>query len=394
VKIRDVRTMLLTAPIPEAHHYTSDHGTVMALSAAIVVVETDEGITGYAEAKGTPQVMRSIIEQELKPLLLGQDPARIHYLWELMYNRSRLGLSLYYGREMPIDVAPGELMCAMSGVDIALWDITGKAMGVPIHRLIGGGVRERVRAYASGGHGRVGEVGDQARSYVEKGFKAIKIRAGGKDHPHMVSGTVARVKEVRDAVGPDVDVMIDAHGSTGVKDAMKLARALEEHNLAWFEEPVIYTNLPGLAEVRSSTPIPIAAGERLFTRFAFRDLALARGADIWQPDICMVGGITEALRVAQLASAFEFQFAPHSWGSALLWAANLQIAAALPNYLIFEFGQTYNPLLYELLTTPVRVEKDGYVDIPQGPGLGVEILPDIEKRFPFDPQAVHRKGLI
>ncbi len=394
MKIRDVRTILLTAPVPTERQYTSDFGTVLSVSAAIVVIETDEGVTGYGEAKGTPQVMRAIVEHELKPRLLGEDPTRVQYLWEKLYTGSRLGLSLYYGRSMPLSTATGELLCAISGVDVALWDIAGKALNVPIHRLLGGPVRDRVRAYASGGHGRLGEIGDQFRGYVEHGFGACKMRVGGKDHPRMVAGSAARIKEAREAVGPDVQIMLDAHGSTGVTEAIKLARAVEQYDIAWYEEPVIYHNVPGMAEVRRATSIPIATGEDLYGRHAFRDLGLARAADVWQPDAAMAGGITELVRIAGLASSMEVQLAPHCWGSAFLWAASLQLAGALPSYYIFEFGQAYSPLLYELVTTPVKVEKDGYVEIPSGPGLGVEIVPDAEKRFPFDPAAAERKALI
>ncbi len=394
MKIRDVRTILLTAPIPKEHQWTSDFGTALAFNAAIVVIETDEGITGYAEAKGTPQVMKAIIEHELKPILIGQDPTRVQYLWERMFNGFRLGLSLYYGRSQPIATAPGELMCAISGIDVALWDVAGKAAGVPVYKLMGGGMRTRIRAYASGGHGPAGEIGEEVARYVEKGFKAVKMRVGGRDHPRMVDGAVRRVREAREAVGPEVEIMLDAHGSTNVGDAIKIARALEQFDITWYEEPVVFHNFEGLAEVRRSTPIPVATGENLYTRFAFRDLALARAADVWQPDMAMVGGLTEMLRIANLANAFEFSLAPHSWGSALLWAANLQLAAAVPNCLIFEFGQAYNLLLTDLVTTPVRVEKDGYVEIPQGPGLGVEIDPDAEKRYPFNPDLPERIAIV
>ncbi len=394
MKVTDVRAMLLTAPIPNEHQYTSDLGTVVSSNAAIVVVETDEGITGYGEAKGTPVVMKGLVEHHLRPLILGEDPTRVAYLWEKMFNGSRVGLALYYGRSMAVPEAPGNLMCAISGVDVALWDIAGKARGVPIYKLLGGEVRSRIRAYASGGHGWLGEIGDQFLGYVEKGFTACKMRVGGKDHPRMVAGSAARIKEAREAVGPDVQIMLDAHGSTGVTEAIKLAREVEQYDIAWYEEPVIYHNFPGMAEVRRATSIPIATGEDLYGRHAFRDLGLARAADIWQPDTAMAGGITELVRIAGLASAMEVQLAPHCWGSAFLWAASLQLAGALPSYYIFEFGQAYSPLLYELVTTPVKVEKDGYVQIPTGPGLGVEIVPDAEKRFPFDANAAERKALV
>jgi len=391
MKIRDIRCMLLTAPIPQDKQFTSDIGTWKACHAAIAVVETDEGITGYGEAAGkSPLTMKSIIEHDLKPLLVGEDPTRVTYLWERMHNGTRLNLSLFYGRSQPEPHAPGEFMCAMSGVDVALWDIAGKALGVPVHRLLGGTVRNRIRAYASGGHGTVDTIGDLLLSYVEKGFKACKMRVGGMDHPRMLAGSVARVKAAREAVGPDVQIMLDAHGSTGVTDAIKLARALEGFDIAWYEEPVIYHNFQGMAEVRRATSVPVATGECLYGRFSFRDLGLARAADIWQPDVSRTGGITEMLRIAHLASAMEFQLAPHTWGSALIWAATLQLAAALPNYLIYEFGQTYNPLLHDLVNLQVKIERDGCVEIPQKPGLGIEIIPDAEKQFPFDPSLPER----
>jgi D-galactarolactone cycloisomerase len=394
MKIRDVRTMLLTVTIPKEKQYVSDLGITPGRSAAIVIIETDEGLTGYGEALGAPQVMKAMVEQQLKPILLGEDPTRVTYLWEKMYNVSRLGLSLYYGRSMPEGGVPGEKMRAMSGVDVALWDLAGKSAGVPVHKLIGGAVRDRIRAYGSGGHGGLGQIGDELRSYVEKGYTACKMRVGGKDHPRMVAGSVARVKEAREAIGPDVQLMLDAHGSTGVTEAIKLARAVEEYDVAWYEEPVIFHNLPGMAEVRRATSVPIATGEKLYTRFAFRDLALARAADIWQPDVGASGGITEMLRIAALASALEFQLAPHAWSSAFLVAASLQLAAALPNYSIFEFTQSYNPLLTDLVTTTIEVGKDGRILIPQGPGLGVEIVPDAERRFPFDQTKVDRRPVV
>ena len=338
--------------------------------------------------------MKGIVEQQLRPLLLGEDPTRVAYLWEKMYNGPRLGLALYYGRSMPVGNAPGAMMCAISGVDVALWDLAGKAAGVPCYKLMGGGVRDRVRAYASGGHGWKGQIGEQLLGYVAQGFRACKMRVGGKDHPRMVAGSAERVREAREALGPDVEIMLDAHGSTGVTQAIRLAHAVEDCDVTWYEEPVVYHNLPGMAEVRSATGIPIATGENLYTRFAFRDLALARAADVWQPDTAMVGGLTEMLRIAGLAASFEVIFAPHVWGSALLWAASLQLAAAIPNYAIFEFTVTYNPLLAELVSTPIGVGGDGYVDIPSGPGLGVELVPDAERRFPFDDATAEHRPLV
>jgi L-alanine-DL-glutamate epimerase-like enolase superfamily enzyme len=209
-----------------------------------------------------------------------------------------------------------------------------------------------------------------------------------------VAGSAARIKEAREAVGPDVQIMLDAHGSTGVTEAIKLAREVEQYDIAWYEEPVIYHNFPGMAEVRRATSIPIATGEDLYGRHAFRDLGLARAADIWQPDTAMAGGITELVRIAGLASAMEVQLAPHCWGSAFLWAASLQLAGALPSYYIFEFGQAYSPLRDELVSTPASIGQDGCVPIPTGPGLGVELDPDMEWRFPYDPSVAAHRPLV
>ena len=210
----------------------------------------------------------------------------------------------------------------------------------------------------------------------------------------MVAGSAARVKEAREAVGPDVQIMLDAHGSMGVADAIKLAKAVEEYDVAWFEEPTIFHNWEGLAEIRRASSVPVATGENLYTRNAFRDLGLARGADVWQPDAAMAGGITEMLRIAALAATFEVQFAPHNWGSALLLSASLQLAAALPNFYIFVFGQAYSPLRDELVDTPARIGQDGCVAIPTGPGLGVELDPDMERRFPYDPNVAAHRPLV
>ena len=394
MKIRDVRCLLLSAPVPAHQQFTSDLGTVRAFHAAIVVVETDEGLTGYGEAKGSPLAMKAIVEHDLRPLLLGRDATHVQALWEQMYNGTRVGLALAYGRSQPTATSPGERLCAISGVDIALWDLAGKALEAPIHRLLGGPVRDRVRAYASGGHGTIDTIGDQVRAYARRGFSAIKMRVGGIDHPRMVAGSAARVRAAREALDPATEIMLDAHGSTTVPEAINLAHAVEDCGIAWYEEPVISHNLPGMAEVRRATRVPIATGENLYSRFAFRDLGVARAADVWQPDVAMTGGITEGLRIAALASAFDVQFAPHVWGSALLWAASLQLAGAAPNFALFEFGQTYNPLLFELLVSPVEADSDGMVAIPSGPGLGVELVPDVERRFPFDPALRERRAML
>lgn len=352
--------------------------------AAIVMIETDEGITGYGEAKGSPPVVKTIVETRLKPPLVGQDPTRVEYLWERMYSGSRIGLALKYGRPYVEHNVRGETLCAMSGVDVALWDISGKALGVPIYQLLGGGVRDKVRAYGSGGWAAPGAAAEEMSSYAAHGFTAVKMRVGGLDDEDFPARSVTRVREVREALGPNVDIMLDAHGALTTTQAIKLARQVEEFDITWFEEPVVVADdLDGLREVRRRTSIPIATGENEGPRFAFQAILDARAADVLQPDIAICGGLTESRRIAALAHARGVAIAPHVWGSALLWAASLQFAAATPNCMIFEFGQAYNPFLYDLLTTPVAVGSDGFVTIPPGPGLGVELQPNLEQKYPY-----------
>lgn len=390
MKITDVRTMLLSAPIPPERQWRSDYGVNLKLDAAIVVIETDEGITGYGEAKGSPPVMKAIVESNLKPILVGQDPTRVEYLWERIYNGSRTGLALKYGHPYHGHGMRGETICALSGVDVALWDIYGKSLGVPIYKLLGGGVRERIRAYGSGGWAPPGKAAAEMVGYVEKGFKAVKMRVGGLDDDDFPARSAARLREVRDAIGPKIDLMMDAHGALTVVQATQLAKLAEEFRISWFEEPVpVADDLEGMVEVRQKTTIPIATGENEQTRFAFQTILDARAADYVQPDIAIAGGLTETRRIANLAYARGIAVAPHVWGSALLWAASLQFAAATPNCVIFEFCQAYNPLLYDLITTPVAVDQDGTVGIPTGPGLGVELQPDLERKYPYVQKGGH-----
>ncbi len=385
MKITNVRTILLSVPIPPERRWRSDFGVNVKSEAALVVVETDEGLTGYGEAKGTPPVMRAIVESRLKPALLGQDPTRVEYLWERMYSASRTGLALKYGRPYHGHNVRGEFTCAMSGVDVALWDIFGKSLGVPVYKLLGGGVRDRIRAYGSGGWAGPGAAGAELAGYVEKGFGAVKMRVGGLDDEDFPTRSVTRLREVREAIGPKVDLMMDAHGALTANQAVQIARLAEEFRISWFEEPVaVADDLAGLAEVRQRTTIPIATGENACTRFEFQAIVDTRAADVLQPDIAIAGGLTETRRIAALAHARGVVVAPHVWGSALLWAASLQFAAATPNCVILEFCQAYSPLLYDLLTTPVAVGTDGNVEIPTGPGLGVELQPDIEKKYPYE----------
>jgi D-galactarolactone cycloisomerase len=386
MRISNVRVLLLSAPIPPERRWTSDFGTNTKQDIAVVIVETDAGLVGYGEAKGTPVVMKVLVEDVLGPQIVGEDPTRVEFLWEKLYSASRLPLALQHGRPYHRAGSRGDTIHAISGIDVALWDIYGKSLGLPVYRLLGGGVRDRLPAYASGGWAAPEHTVDEVLGYRARGFGGVKIRVGGLDEPHFPRRWIERLRLAREALGPDVKLMMDAHGALSVDRAVRLAAAVAELDITWFEEPVLADDdLPGLAEVRRRVQMPVSTGESETTRFAFRDIIEQRAADILQPDVAVVGGLTEARRVAALAHAHGLAIAPHVWGSALLWAASLQLAAATPNCVIFEFCQAYYPLLYDLLTTPVAVDPDGLVTVPTGPGLGVELQPeaDLLRKYPF-----------
>ena len=272
----------------------------------------------------------------------------------------------------------------MSGIDLALWDIFGKSLGVPVYKLLGGGYRDKVLAYASGGHAPAEHAGEQALSYLAQGFRAMKMRVGGMDAPRIVEGSTARMAAVREAIGPEVGLMIDAHGSLTTTQAIRLAQAAEEFDISWFEEPVASDNWSGMARVRNSTSIPISTGENDFTRYDFRDIIANEAADILQPDLALSGGFTAGRRIAALAQAANLAVAPHVWGSAVLFYASLHFAAAIPNCPIFEFRTgDFGPFV-DLVDVAPSVDVDGYVHVPERPGLGFELdLEEAQRKYPF-----------
>jgi L-alanine-DL-glutamate epimerase-like enolase superfamily enzyme len=216
----------------------------------------------------------------------------------------------------------------------------------------------------------VGAIGKQLRHYVERGHRAVKMRVGLQDR--SVDDSAARVHEVRETLGPDVGIMVDAHGTWSVREAQRFARKVVDCDLAWLEEPVSADNVTGQAEVRASTDIPIASGESEQTRFAFRDLIAARAVDVLQPDVAIAGGITETLRICALAAAHGLTVAPHLWGSAILFASGLQLAIATPCVTLLEFTRGDNPLLNELVQEPFDL-RDGFVHASDAPGLGLTL---------------------
>ncbi len=382
MKITGVRAIPMSDPVPPERQHRTDLGTKVKNDAVLVMVETDEGLTGVGASLGSPTALRAIVEYDLAPTLLGEDPMYSERLYEKMYSGSRWKPALERGHSQPGEGRRGVTMEAVAGLDIAIWDVKAKFMGVPIYQALGA-ARDQVRAYGSGGWAPGDEAEAEMAGYAARGFSAVKMRVVGRDG-FSIENTLRRVAAARRGIGPDVELMVDAHGSLDVSTAIRLARRLEEYDLAWFEEPVSPDDHPGLAEVRRSTTIPIASGEREFTRFDFEDLFLHRAVDIAQPDIARAGGFTEIRRIAAMASARGIKLAPHAWGSGVLFAASIHMAMAAQNCHILEVSQGYMPMMFELFQEPYDI-RDGTVHAPRGPGLGFTLRDDVFERFEHIP---------
>ncbi len=280
MKIRSVEAIWLRVPIPEEKRHTSSYGRADAFDTVLVRIATECGLVGHGEGKSSVftasdnHALVQIVEKEYAPRLIGQDPRAITRLWDEMYNGVRVGYAVQHGRAFPAFGRRGISLAAISGIDVACWDILGQSLNAPIWQLLGGKRRDRMPAYASGGWADADGIGAQLLGYCQRGgFKAVKMRVGAADGSVLASAR--RVRAAREALGPDIDLMCDAHGTLNVAEAKRFCRLVEDCNIAWFEEPVGPDDKRGMAEVRVQTDIPIAAGESEVTRFEFRDLILA-----------------------------------------------------------------------------------------------------------------------
>jgi len=376
MKITDVICHVLQSKVEQP--FTSARGWLYTTRASCIVeISTDAGITGWGECYGPAAVNRTIIETQYRNRVIGHDPFDVEVIWEDLYNRIKdYGLT-------------GMTIAALSGIDIALWDIMGRAVGRPVHKLIGGAHRTELTAYATGLYfidmdRLVEEAVEEARKYVEQGFQAIKMKIGLGD-PKL---DLRRVAAVREAIGPDVKLAVDANHCFTVPQAIRLGRAMEELDLLWFEEPISPEDHDGYVEVARALDMAVAGGENDFTRWGFRDVIARKAMDIVQPDVCAAGGISECRKIAALASAHGVECVPHAWGSAIGLAATVQFLAALPDTPpalrpmppMLEFEQTPNPLRDLLAREPIE-QRRGIVRVPEGPGLGIEIDREILHRY-------------
>ena len=340
----------------------------------VILVHTDEGITGIGEVDSAPEAVAALVRRQsshaiagsLQELLVGHDPLDVEGLWDRMYR----GL-IYIGRR-------GIAIHALSGIDIALWDLRGKALDKPVCELIGTPRRDRVRAYASMlMPEREDEVRERVTAVRESGFTAVKLGWGplGRDPEHDVRLAAAAVE----AGGDGFDVLIDAGLGYGAdaQTAIGVARELERLGVGWLEEPFEPDEYEAYAELADAVEIPIAAGEQDATRWGFRELIERGHVDVVQPDVTRCGGITELLRIAELADGHGVKTVPHAWKSGIIKAASLHVNAVLPDALYQEYCVAETPINTALTRQRLPVEADGCVAVPTGPGLGIDLDEDV-----------------
>jgi len=374
--IKKITCHVVSAPVERP--FTSSRGWLYKQrGSCIVEIETADGVVGWGECYGPSQVARAYIESQYGPRIIGRDAFDVEVIWEDLYNRIK-----DYGSK-------GMAISALSGIDIALWDIIGKVCGKPIHKLIGGAYRTEVQSYATGLYfidmdRLIEEAVEEAQEYVAQGFTAIKMKIG-LGSPKL---DIERVRAVREAIGGDVRLMVDANHCFTVPAAIKLGRELEKLDVEWFEEPISPEDLDGYVEVTRALDMAVAGGENEFTRWGFRDIVTRKAMDIVQPDVCAAGGISECRKIATLAAAHGVECVPHAWGSAIGLAATLHFLAALPDQPpsfrpmppLLEFEQCENPFR-DLLTVDPIVQVRGVVQIPTAPGLGIEVKRDVLDRY-------------
>ena len=373
MKITELRIFRLEAPLSKPFAYS--RGWIDKRQSVLIQIETDAGVSGWGEAFGPGKMSAGALDL-IRPMIIGADPFETEKIWHDVY-----GFYRDHGQK-------GPLVDALSAVDIACWDIKGKALKQPICRLMGGPLRAEVPAYASGLFRTQSDfnetvLAEEAAGYAEQGYSAVKLKVG-----FGIKYDLRAVRTVRNAVGPSVQVMIDANGAYDAVNALQLARCIEEFDITWFEEPVPPEDTDGYRRLREAQSIPLAGGEAEFTRFGFRELLTKKIVDYIQPDICAAGGFSECKIIASMAHAFGVRTSPHTWGSAISIAASLHLLAVIPDiansiHLIppmLEFDCTEHGVRAATMHDSLQPRR-GVARIPEAPGLGIEI--DADKLRPL-----------
>jgi L-alanine-DL-glutamate epimerase-like enolase superfamily enzyme len=366
MKITEIKTTFLFDPegfvIQDATIPPPNPGA-QGRSALFVHIKTDEGVEGLGVGQGQ-RAVQAVIEDSLKSLLIGQDPFNIEKLWNDMFWRVR-----GYGRK-------GLAFCAISAVDIGLWDLKAKALGVPLYRLLGP-YRDSVPIYGSGGWTNFDtkRLIEEQTGYVERGFKSVKMKVA-KDFGQAEAEDIKRLAAVRKTIGDGIELLVDANNGYYAKQAIAMSRRFEDYNVGWFEEPVLADDIQGLAEISKATTIPVATGEHEYTKFGFKELISRGGADIVQPDIGRVGGVTEWMKVAHLAHAFNLPVAPHA-----VQLVHLHTACATPNLRIVEYLGVAEQSDLVWYTDFPKPKNGMWSPYPDKPGLGLELNPKSVKKY-------------
>ena len=346
-----------------------------------VRIDTDEGIHGwgecYTQADRDVQITAHI--DMLKRYLVGRDPTNIKHFMQVVYDD-------FAARRGAMD-----LWCAVSGLEHAMWDILGKVSGQPVYKLLGGPVRSKIRVYANGWGGGgwdSADLADRASQIVESGFTALKFDPIPGPWRTFVSKDVERqavenVRAVRQAVGNDVDILVEMHRRLAPMHAVKIAREIEQYEPFWYEEPVLAENIDALASAKRNINIPVVTGEELYTKFEFREVFEKQAADIINPDVCNVGGILELKEIAAMAEPYFVVVSPHNYNSTTLGlAATINASATMPNFLITEYFVNFEELGRDIATQPFQVE-NGYINLPESPGLGIDLDEESLAKYPY-----------
>ncbi len=391
MKITDVRVQSLTFPHPPGHQWNKGAVSATSWDQIIVHVDTDEGISGIGESYHlkNPSVVADMVRERLRPLVIGHDPFDVAGLWERMFSR--------------VTQTGAVGVAGISGVDTACYDIMGKKLGVPIYRLLGRGGEDqpKIEAYV-GGHvlgwqplDKLDLLVEEAQRYVDLGFRALKIR-GGRGLPHR--GDIESVKALRAAFGDDLTILVDANTEYGdYKTALRMCHELDKLNVGWIEDcfafSVAFTS-SDMARLAKESPIPVASGGNVYSRFGVKSLIASGGVDVMTANTAKTGGISEVRHIQSLCSAWNMGYTAHCDGG-LNTLSNLHVFAAAPPHITQKLYFEWDPIwpLGDLLTSPPDV-KDGWVGVPDGPGLGSEIREDADERFPFKGGTWYKTSMI
>jgi len=376
MKIKRVEAFVVSQTFNNGDKFAFSQAWYDKRTIMILKITTDNDIEGWGEAFGPAFINKTIIDDYMADMVIGKDPFDSEVIWEKLYNKFR------------DHCQKGNAIEAISAIDIALWDIKGKALNLPVYKLLGGTPRASIKPYATGLYRKkiptdVKDLVQEAQEYVQQGFKAIKIKIG-----FGIEDDINTVYQIRKALGDDIQLMVDANHAYNASDAIRLSRKIEEYNIGWFEEPVPPEDIEGYIEVKGKTNIPISGGEAEFCRYGFNYLLKNRAVDIVQPDCCVTGGISEFKKIATLASIYNIQCYPHIWGSAIALATGINCAFFLQDFpfklvskdMMLEFDRTKNIFREKLSKNPIMIQ-DGYILPPTKPGLGIEIDENLIRQY-------------